>query len=100
MRFLILLVLVFWCIALFRRMLSWLVRSWFTPQQPGVGGMRQSQTGSDAAARRLVRDPVCGVHVAEVLAIPLRQGGEVMHFCSVTCRDRYIAGEKKLAANG
>jgi len=35
-----------------------------------------------AAARRLVRDPVCGVHVDETLSIPLREGGELLHFCS------------------
>jgi hypothetical protein len=43
--------------------------------------------------------------VAEVLAIPLREGGELMHFCSTQCRDQYLltnseAGVKKIAANG
>jgi hypothetical protein len=51
-------------------------------------------------ARRLVRDPVCGMHVAEVLAIPLQEGSEVVHFCSVRCRDEYTAGIRKFAANG
>jgi YHS domain-containing protein len=60
-------------------------------------------------SRRLVRDPVCGAHVAEVLAIPLREGGELLHFCSVTCRDNYSlanagkskdAKTNKIAANG
>lgn len=49
--------------------------------------------------RRLVRDPVCGVHVAEVLSIPLRDGDELVHFCSTACRDRYLAGTKKFVAN-
>jgi len=40
------------------------------------------------------------MHVAEVLAIPLREGEEVVHFCSTACRDRYLAEAKKLAANG
>jgi YHS domain-containing protein len=60
-------------------------------------------------ARRLVRDPVCGAHVAEVLAIPLREGGELLHFCSIACRDEYLlantgknkdANTKKIAATG
>jgi YHS domain-containing protein len=60
-------------------------------------------------ARRLVRDPVCGAHVAEVLAIPLREGGDLLHFCSTACRDEYLvanagkskdANTKKIAANG
>ena len=41
-------------------------------------------------ARRLVRDPVCGAHVAEVLAIPLRDGSELLHFCSIACREEYL----------
>jgi len=60
-------------------------------------------------ARRLVRDPACGAHVAEVLAIPLREGGELLHFCSIACRDEYLhanagknndANTKKIAATG
>jgi len=56
--------------------------------------------GSPDQARRLVRDPVCGMHVAEVLAIPLREGDETLHFCSAHCRDQYAAGLRKYAANG
>ena len=67
--------------------------------------------GTEAAgmARRLVRDPVCGAHVAEVLAIPLREGGDLLHFCSIVCRDEYLlanvgknkdANTKKIAATG
>jgi YHS domain-containing protein len=52
-------------------------------------------------ARRLIRDPVCGVHVAEVMSIPLREGAKTLHFCSIACRDAYVSStQKKLAANG
>jgi len=40
------------------------------------------------------------MHVDETLSIPLREGGELVHFCSLTCRDAYAAETKKLAANG
>src|SRR3984893_11949812 len=50
-------------------------------------------------ARLLLRDPVCGVHLAEVLAIPLRTNGELLHFCSLACRDAYLNSSQKLAAN-
>ena len=56
-----------------------------------------SNTGEHA--RLLVRDPVCGVHIAEVLAIPLRENGELLHFCSLSCRDAYLNSSRKLAAN-
>jgi YHS domain-containing protein len=49
-----------------------------------------------------VRDPVCGMHVAEVLAVPLRESGELVHFCSTACRDKYLSesGTRRMAANG
>jgi hypothetical protein len=40
------------------------------------------------------------MHVAEGLAVPLREGTEILHFCSAACRDKYLSGTKRLAANG
>jgi YHS domain-containing protein len=78
-----------------------------------VGGMLQNQTApapettatsaempAAAAGRRLVRDPVCGMHIDETRSIPLREGGELLHFCSPACRDAYAGNTKKFAANG
>ena len=50
--------------------------------------------------RRLVRDPVCGMHVDETLSIPMREGDEILHFCSIACRDAYVVSPKKFAASG
>jgi YHS domain-containing protein len=55
---------------------------------------------NDAVSRKLVRDPVCGMHLAESVAIPLREAGELLHFCSMDCREKYLAGVRKFAANG
>jgi hypothetical protein len=41
-----------------------------------------------------------GMHLAESVAIPLREGGELLHFCSMDCREKYLAGVRKFAANG
>jgi hypothetical protein len=54
---------------------------------------------NDSIGRKLVRDPVCGMHMAETIAIPLRNGNELLHFCSMECRDKYVKGIQKLAAN-
>jgi YHS domain-containing protein len=97
MRFLIWLVILCLTIALLRRAVAWMLRRFvnsFTrrevaPDQPHTVG-----------SRRLVRDPICGVHVAEERAIPLRTGGEVLHFCSAACRDQYAANEQNIAAHG
>ena len=55
---------------------------------------------SDAVTRKLVKDPVCGMHLTESLAIPLRESGQLVHFCSMECRDKYASGTQKFAANG
>jgi ribosomal protein L24E len=43
---------------------------------------------------------MCGMHVAEHLAIAVRTDNEVMHFCSAECRDKYLGSGEKMAANG
>jgi hypothetical protein len=42
---------------------------------------------------------MCGMHIAEGLALPVKQGSEVLHFCSAECRDRYLSKSQKFAAN-
>jgi YHS domain-containing protein len=109
MKFLFWVLIVSWSVALLRRVLAWMVRGAMPTQADqdaasaaaggGVGqGSGEAQSG--VAARRLVRDPVCGMHVAEVLAVPLRESGELLHFCSVACRDKYVKSTERLAANG
>ncbi len=97
MRFLFWLLILSWSMTLLRRAVAWMLRGAATRAQQGTAG---SSSNQEVATRRLVRDPVCGVHVAEVLAIPLREGDETLHFCSVACRDRYVDSTKKFAANG
>jgi YHS domain-containing protein len=97
-RFLFWLLVLSWGVSLLRRAVAWMLRG-SMPASP-QGTEAQADTQAVETARRLVRDPVCGAHVAEVLSIPLRDGGEVLHFCSLACRDQYIASTKKFAANG
>jgi YHS domain-containing protein len=109
-RFLFWVVFVSWSLWLVRRIVSWMLRDVVEPQsgspQGGTQGQDRVATGANASempagsARKLVRDPVCGMHLAEVLAIPLRDGGELVHFCSTACRDKYVMSTRKFAANG
>jgi YHS domain-containing protein len=108
-RFLFWLVIVSWSVALLRRVLAWMVRGAMPAQteQAATGSSAGAGVGSapgdsqnGVAARRLVRDPVCGMHVAEVLAVPLRESGELVHFCSTACRDKYVNSTQRMAANG
>lgn len=86
---------IFWGMRLVRRAVSTMFRGSSGGSLQGSG-----KATAEAGARLLVRDPVCGVHLAEVLAIPLREGGQLLHFCSTECRDQYLSGGRKLAANG
>jgi len=96
--------IVSWSVALLRRAARWILGGSAAPDQVNesragaVPGAVNEQTG--LAARRLVRDPVCGMHVAEELSIPLRERGELVHFCSVACREKYVESAQRMAANG
>lgn len=104
MRFLFWLLVVSWSVALLRRLVGWMMRKAMPVGQANAGGggagAQSSNTGGELAARRLVRDPICGMHVAEELSIPLREGEGLVHFCSAECRDKYIKSARRMAANG
>jgi YHS domain-containing protein len=59
-----------------------------------VGGIAAGVSVGPAAGRRpapmkLVRDPVCGTHVAPRQALSLTSGGTTHYFCSEECRSRF-----------
>ena len=95
-RFLFWLLVVSWSVWLLRRFFGSLPRKDSAPEDAATGGaFSQRKT-----PRRLVRDPVCGMHVDETLSIPMREGDRLLHFCSIACRDAYVVSSKKFAANG
>jgi YHS domain-containing protein len=97
-RFLFWLLVVSWSMWLLRRVVGWLLLKAEVPTPQDVTGSSAADT--QGRARRLVWDPVCGMHVDERLSIPLRAEGELVHFCSTACRDVYRGNVWKLAANG
>jgi YHS domain-containing protein len=108
-KFLFWVLIVSWSVALLRRVLAWMLRGAMPAQAEqdaagsaaGAGaGVAPGDAQGGVAASRLVRDPICGMHVAEVLAVPLRESGELVHFCSMACRDKYVSGTRRMAANG
>jgi YHS domain-containing protein len=85
-------------------LLSWgfwlLKRLWGAQGEEEQAAEEQQRNPSPASGgRRLVRDPQCGMHVAEELAVRVSTGSEVIHFCSEACRDQYLQQTQKLAAN-
>lgn len=93
-RFLFWLLVLSWGVALLRRFVGWMLRD-ATANNEGAAIPPEATAG-----RRLVRDPVCGMHMAEELALSERAGNEMVHFCSKECRDQYLPETRKLAANG
>ena len=53
------------------------------PNRSGRGG------GPKGPTVRLVRDPVCGTHVAPNSAVTLTRGGTTYYFCSDRCREDF-----------
>jgi YHS domain-containing protein len=51
-----------------------------TPRQPTV-----------IAGGELKKDPVCGTYVSAALSVTRKVNGEMVHFCSNECRDKYRA---------
>jgi YHS domain-containing protein len=49
------------------------------------------------APQPLYRDPWCGTHVSAEISHTLEQAGEVLHFCSAECRERYRASARRAA---
>jgi len=97
-RFLLWLIFISWSARLLGRLVGWMLGDAASgvPRSPDAA----SPAETAVAARRLVRDPVCGMHVDETLSIPFGQGGELRHFCSTACRDSYAVNARKFAANG
>lgn len=92
LRYLFWLLVVSWIVALLRRLMQRMERE-AAKSEPHI------DVSTDTQGRKLVRDPVCGIHVAEALAIPLRQEGELLHFCSAACREKFLSETRRFAAN-
>ena len=93
LRFLFWVLIVSWSVSLLRRLVN-------SMGAGATGRQEPIDVPSDAVSRKLVRDPVCGMHLAEGLAIAERSSdGEPVYFCSEECRNKFMDAPKKFAAN-
>lgn len=62
----------------------------------GAQGPSTARSGSRRAptAGELRKDPVCGTFVATSSSVKETVGGEIVHFCSAQCRDKYRQGPR------
>jgi YHS domain-containing protein len=63
----------------------------------GAGGAPANSTDSRGTEVDdvLVQDPVCKTYIAQRDSIHLRRNGDLIHFCSAQCRDRYMREHPK-----
>jgi len=92
LRYLFWLLVVSWGVAILQRIVGKMVSG-------NSGPKPDMDVPNNSVNAKLVRDPVCGMHVAEGLALPVRQGTELVHFCSAECRDKYLNGTQKISAS-
>ncbi|HKM66416.1 MAG TPA: YHS domain-containing protein [Candidatus Acidoferrum sp.] len=92
LRFLFWVVIASWSISLLRRLVNSMGGAVSNRNQP-------MDVPSDAVSRKLVRDPVCGMHLTEGLAIAEQNGGQRVFFCSEECRNKFMGEPRKFAAN-
>jgi len=55
----------------------------------GCGHQARGRSEPQGPVTKLVRDPVCGTHVAPRTSLALVSGGTTHYFCSQECRDKY-----------
>lgn len=75
-------------ITFLRYVIGMIMRAFAGLLQPKGSG---SATGPHAqTAGELKKDPVCGTFVATSASVKKTVRGEVIHFCSTACRDKYV----------
>ena len=62
------------------------------PKYPETGNPRSAPRPDQIPVTgELKKDPVCGTYIAAATSIKEKVGGQVVHFCSPQCRDKYVA---------
>ena len=89
--FVLLVVVVAWAIWLIRRVRFWL--DYLTGRPRGAARRRAARP--EVA---LVRDPVCGMFVSPEISLTLEHSGQVHHFCSAECRERFVSSLPRAAS--
>lgn len=94
LRFLIRLLGIVLLLALVRMLVQWVYLRFMQAGQPSSGQSTQptQSTGpTRPASVETRRDPVCGAYVATTQSVKALVRGHEEHFCSMACRDKYLA---------
>jgi YHS domain-containing protein len=94
LRYLFWVAVVSWTVSLLRRLVNQMAAA-----HPDGGSNPNVDVPNDSVNQKLVRDPVCGMHLAPGLALQVRHGGESLYFCSPQCREKFLRETPRFAAN-
>ena len=92
LRFLFWVLIVSWSVSLLRRLVN----------SMGAGVTNRNEpldVAGDGVSQKLVRDPVCGMHITEGSAIMQQSGAAPVYFCSEECRNKYMEEPTKFVAS-
>lgn len=98
LRFIFWLLIFVWGARVLRQFAAQILRGNATKIPPAENAVDSAADAENGTSRRLVQDQVCGMRLAEVLAIPLRDNGELLYFCSAECRNKYLSAQNKSTA--
>ena len=76
-----------------RKLLGWL----FDPAASAAANQPGSHRVPRREAKKLFRDPVCGMHVSAEIAQTFEQGGQTQYFCSAKCREQFRIEQRQAA---
>ena len=68
-----------------------ILRSFFQSRRTVARTSPQQSPPPVVAGGELRKDPVCGTYVSTGASITRKVNGELLHFCSTECRDKYRA---------
>ena len=57
---------------------------------PATNQGRSGTAPSELKVGQMYRDPICGVYIAQDLALSVRSGAQTIYFCSDPCRQEYL----------
>ena len=61
----------------------------------GLGGSDKQETSGDRVTADLIQDPQCGAYILPAQGVTARVDGKTFHFCSESCRDKFLLGQSE-----
>jgi YHS domain-containing protein len=61
----------------------------------GAGVSDRGEVSGDRSTADLVQDPQCGAYILPAQAVKAKLGGKSFHFCSESCKGKYLLAQSE-----